>query len=52
MTSKFRVVHAKAWHFGLAVGIVILGIVGIYLAREQVAQIIGESVKGYLVGSR
>jgi len=52
MTSKFMTAHARAWHFGLAVGVVILGIVGIYLAREQVAQIISESVKGYLVGSR
>jgi len=51
MTSKFMVAHAKAWYFGLVVGIVILGIVGIYLARDQVAQIISESVKGYLVGS-
>jgi len=51
MTWQFIAKHTKSLRFWLVVGIVVLGIIGIYLSRGQIAQISSEVFKGYLAGS-
>lgn len=52
MTWQSITKHTKSWHFWLGVGIVVLGMISIYLCRGQIGQISSEVFKVYLAGSR